>query len=171
MPLVSISLPHDVASKFSEIEVPGSKTSEKSKHITLFYIDDEIVYDSIKIFSSLLMISGKQSPFMVSVQKIKNFPEGDNGFPIIGEVVSQQLLDFREKIKNIFDKLGIAHSKRFPVYRPHVTLSYSDEEIEETEVDEISWEVDEITFLISEEDDSAEDGYRNKAECLFKFDN
>lgn len=65
---------------------------------------------------------------------------------MICPVISPALKKFRTTLADTLDKKKMKYSKRFPEFRPHLTLAYHDEEIESKKFSPIEWEVEEITF-------------------------
>jgi 2'-5' RNA ligase len=84
--------------------------------------------------------------FDCKVSNITSFPRGERGFPIVCPVESEVLHEFRAKLAEEFDKQRIAFDKKFPEYKPHVTLSYADTALQETRIKPLRWKVKELSI-------------------------
>ncbi len=74
----------------------------------------------------IFSVVSQAKPFTVATSKITTFPPNpDDGTPIIGLIDSPELHAFRKTLCETFDKSGVEYNKKYPDYRPHVTLGYS----------------------------------------------
>lgn len=122
--MIAIPVSQDVSRLFQSIEVDGHR--EPSNHITLFYLGDNInINVIIDIIPILYEATLDIKPFDLTCSKIKTFPKGKYGYPVIAEIKSDQLTELRSKIKKMLDRNKIDYSDKFPEYNPHLTLSYS----------------------------------------------
>lgn len=147
MAFLGLRVPPETARLLSEIDVPGKKESRDRYHITLLFLGDNI---DIKVLSKALevtyAVTSETKPFTVQVNRVSSFPGGDDGVPIICPVNSDPLHDLRQKLADDYDSAGIEYSKRFPEYKPHVTLSYGEEAIEERRVTTVEWGAHELVL-------------------------
>lgn len=147
MAFLGLRLPNETARLLSEIEVPGKKESRDRYHITLLYLGEDV---DIKVLAQALEVTHAVTtttrPFTLQVNRVAAFPSGDDGFPIICPVNSDPLHDLRKRLADDYDAAGIEYSKRFPEYRPHVTLSYSEEDIEERRIPTVEWGAHELVL-------------------------
>lgn len=147
MAMIGIQAPEEICSKLTKIKVPGKKLDCDEYHITLFYIEDGIKFpDLIEYLEVLLPLVSEKKPFQVKLDEVNNFPKGVDGVPLICPVKSPALKKLRGNLAEALDKKKLKYSKRFPEYKPHLTLAYNEEEIEMKEFSPIEWEVKEITF-------------------------
>lgn len=145
MGMISLSVPEDIRDQLAKIKVPGKKESKDEYHITLFYFENKLKIDDIlKVLETAFIFCKKHKSFPIKGTKIESFPEGDDGFPIIVPIESDDLQQFRKKLAKKFDADGIDYSKRWPDFNPHLTLSYSSTKEEKPLPKNISWEIDEI---------------------------
>jgi len=140
--MISIPVSSDVGKLFRGLDVPGNR--DPSDHITMFYFDKELpIKKLVKAVSIIYEVLLEQEPFSVCTKKVKSFPKGKDGYPIIVEIDSKELVKLRNKMAKALDANKIRYSKKFPVYSPHLTLSYSKEDIKSFDLD-VSWLVNEI---------------------------
>jgi 2'-5' RNA ligase len=70
-------------------------------------------------------VAAKTKPFTVSTSRVTTFPHGPDGTPIICPVMSNELVALRKELADAFDAAGIEYSKKWPVFKPHMTLGYA----------------------------------------------
>jgi len=129
MAAVMLKLPHEAARLLEGVEVPGDRHSASDMHVTLFLLGKDLpVVDVAKAMCAAYQVTSRTRPFTCALGAVSSFPRGDDGVPIICPVVSPGLMGFRAALKAEFDRLGIGYSKKFPEYKPHVTLSYCSDE-------------------------------------------
>ena len=140
MAFIGLKLPHETARLLSEIDVPGKLEAPSSFHITLLYIGDDVAVDTLaEAMKATLAVTEQTRPFTVSTSRVIAFPPGDGKHPIICPVSSDSLHDLQAKLRSSYDAAGIEYSKKFPEYKPHVTLSYAEETIEERRLPTVEW--------------------------------
>jgi 2'-5' RNA ligase len=146
MAFLGIQIPNVESKLLSEIDVPGKKENINEFHITMIFLEDKL---NIKKISSVIeaayAVLENAKPFIVTTDTITCFPVNNNDpYPIIAKIDSKELHTLNDKIKKEFDKQNIEYSKKFKDYKPHITLSYSDEKIEDFKIDPITFTVGEI---------------------------
>lgn len=114
----------------AEIDIDdfGDKEPSDFFHITMIHLGDEIPIETLaKTVAPVLAATIGVKPFIVSTSHVATFPPHPekNTVPIICLIDSPDLHDLRAKIAQALDSAGIEYSKKFPEYRPHVTLGYS----------------------------------------------
>ncbi len=145
MAFIGFRVPADTAQLFKSIDVPGDR--EQFSHITILNFGDEMSLEDIgRGMEVAYGIVSKTKPFMVRTNKVTCFPGGDDGVPIICPVESEALHDLWAKLRDGFDDAGIPFSKKFPVYKPHVTLSYAPEPIKDRSISPIEWGAHELVL-------------------------
>jgi 2'-5' RNA ligase len=141
-------LPEETARVLGELDVPEG-TPEHNKHITVVYIGKDVPIERIaSLLPVLFDVTSKTLPFSAATDHVTTFPAGDDGVPVIAKVSSPELHAFRASICQAMDDAGIDYDKKFPDYKPHVTLTYAkDPETEfELEIPEIRWMCSELTL-------------------------
>lgn len=143
--MIAVPVPDEISQLFRAMNIPGKQ--EPTDHITLFYFEDDT--NPLSLVRAVPLIQEETrnlQPFDVTCKKIISFPEGDDGYPIVGKIKSKSLKKLRKKISKLFDEHGIPYSKKFPKYKPHTTISYLDEHLEDFNIDKITWTVSSIAL-------------------------
>jgi 2'-5' RNA ligase len=154
MAFIGIKVPHETARLLSEVEVPGTRESPSSFHVTLLFLGSKVPVETLaEALKATLSVTTQTRPFTVSTSRVTAFPKGDDGFPIICPVSSDALHDLQAKLRASYDAAGIEYSKRFPEYKPHVTLSYSEKEVEERRIPTVEWGAHECVLWGGDEGD------------------
>jgi len=131
----------------TEIQVPGDREAASDLHITLLNLGDALPISTIaRVTEVAYEVIATFQPFTVKTTKIIGFPEGKHGVPVVCEIESESLHALWGRLGEAFDKAGIEYSKKFPIYRPHVTLSWSDRPFKPIKLPPVEWGVSEITI-------------------------
>jgi 2'-5' RNA ligase len=145
MAIVGFALPHATARILSEIEVPGTKEPVENFHITMLMLDDEAPIGAIAdAMEAAYQVASRVRPFTVRVDRITSFPGNPDGVPVICPIESPELHEVWESLKTAFDERNIGYSKKYPVFKPHVTLSYSEEPFEDRVIHPVEWGAHEL---------------------------
>lgn len=144
MAMFGVKVPEEIAKKLSKIKVPGEKLELEEFHSTIFYFKDMKIEDAVKAISVIFEVLKRQPKFTMKLDKAECFPENEDGVPIICPVESTELHKFHKKLAKKLDEAEVNYSKRWPEYKPHVTLSYAKESIEEKEFSPLEWDVEEL---------------------------
>lgn len=140
MALLGLEVPVDICQHLQKVKVPGSR--DLSDHLTMFYFEDKLSPKKIaKICEVLSETIAKTKPFDCIIKQISSFPSGDDGIPIKADVTSKKLISLRAEIAKVFDQNKIAFSKKFPDFKPHITLSYHSDDFDKVKIDPITWSV------------------------------
>jgi 2'-5' RNA ligase len=154
MAFLGLQVPHSTARLFSEIEVDGDKTSLDSFHITIMYLGKDVSIDHIAdAMKATFEVTSKTKPFSVRTSRVTNFPSNDEGVPIIARVESDALHALRTQLQETYERLGVAYDNKYPNYKPHVTLSYAELEIEEFRIPTLEWGAHELVLWGGDEGD------------------
>jgi 2'-5' RNA ligase len=130
MAIVCLKVPYNIAKTLSGIDVPGDHVPTEEKHITILNLGDDLSIQTIgKSVITCARVTEKMKPFQVQLNGYSTFPKGKLGIPIICHVQSEELHELHDQLSKAFDSSGIEYSKKFPEFKPHVTLSYCDEKI------------------------------------------
>jgi hypothetical protein len=157
MAFLCILVPCETARILSEIDVPGEKESVGPYHCTLFYYGKKVSIDAlIKIIKVTYEVLQDTTPFSIKTNKITCFPEGPDGIPIICPIKSNELMELREKIKKAYGKNKIEFNNKFPIYSPHVCLSYEKDEKKaksaEQKINTLEWGAHQVTLIGGDHD-------------------
>lgn len=140
MAMVGFRVPPETARLLSGVEVEGKKEDIANFHITLLFTGSNMSVEQLaKALGATHSVTSKMRPFTVSTSRVSSFPKGDDGVPIICPIDSDQLHDLHTKLCKAFDEAGVEYSKKYPEYKPHVTLSYADEAMEDRRIPQIEW--------------------------------
>lgn len=148
MAFIGLRVPHETARLLGSIEVPGNKVPLDHMHVTVLYLGEDVPIQQIaKAVIATYRVTSCRTPFNLKTSRVKCFPGGDTGTPVIAKVLSPELHEFHENLCDAFDKAGVTYSKKFPEYRPHVSLSYADECIKDVCLPEsLTWAAHEATL-------------------------
>ena len=144
MSMIGLKIPAETAGILSEIKLPGSPATDL--HITILHLGDALPISTIsKAVEVAYEVVQKIRPFTVQTTKVICFSEGKNGVPVVCEIESEALHELWAKLCEAFDEAGLEYSKKFPVYRPHVTLSWAEAPIKPIKFSPIEWGAHELT--------------------------
>lgn len=145
MAMLAAPISRDISTLFNALNIDGNR--DPSDHITMFYFDDDVSIKKLcKIIGLVYDITNELKPFEASSSEIISFPENKHGeYPIVAKVKSSKLMSLRENIAKVFDDNKIKYSKKFPEYKPHLTVSYSEEKVN-MKFDPIKWSINSIAL-------------------------
>lgn len=127
MAMIAIRVPEETAKMLEQMaaSIPGDNQSTSDMHITLVSLGDGIPVETLaKAMEACHSVTSKTSPFSLEVREISSFDPGNNGTPIILPVESKELIELQSKILEALNEFGVEYSKKWPEFKPHVTLSY-----------------------------------------------
>lgn len=125
MSILCLTVTKEIALELSKIEVPGKKQDPASYHITLFYMPNLKVDQVAKLLKLTFEFLQKEHPFTTEFKEVTTFKMNEDGIPIIIPALSDYLHEWRPRLAKELDRAGIEYSKKFPEFKPHLTLSYS----------------------------------------------
>lgn len=146
MAALILSVPEETARLLKELDVPEG-TPENHSHITVAHLGKDVPIERIAALIPVLYdVTSRTVPFSVSTSRITTFPAGDDGVPVIAAVGSLELHEFRGALCRAMDVAGLEYSKKFPQYKPHVTITYADDPKAKCEIGfpAISWPCNEL---------------------------
>lgn len=148
MAFLGIRIPLETGRLLSGLDVPGNKEGASEYHITLLCFEENWPISEIaKALEATYEIVSEVKPFVVTAKEITCFPKRqDNPVPIITKVESTELHSLRKKLAKEFDDQGIDYSKIHKDFKPHITLSYADEEIKSFKIDPVEFVIQEIVL-------------------------
>lgn len=146
--MIGLKIPDEISEKLFKISVPGKKFSKEEMHITMFYFKNKLsIKDILKIVQIMYNVINKFNSVSIKGTTISTFEKGDDGVPIIIPIVSEELLDIRKKMAKELDDENLSYSKKWPEFKPHLTLSFSTKEMEDKKLDKnISWKASEVVL-------------------------
>ena len=147
MAFLGIKVPDHIGDSLQKVRVPGKKEQPDHYHITMFFLGSEVptpkLTHMVEVAHDVLT---KAKPFPLKLDHVTNFPSGEDGFPIICPVESDGLKRLRQELKEAFDAKGVEYANNFPDYKPHVTLSYADQGVDEKAFPVVKWKADEVVL-------------------------
>ena len=146
MAFLGLKIPHETARLLAEIECDGKREAPSSYHITLLFLGSDVPIETLaKAVVATHKVVAETRPFTVFTNRVCCFPKNEDGVPIICRVDSDDLYDLQAKLAKAYDDVGIEYSKKYE-YKPHVTLAYSDKEIEERRIPKLEWGAHEVVL-------------------------
>lgn len=156
MAFCGIRILHETGRLFSKIEVSGEKVSTSDLHITLLHFGDNWPISEVsKSLDAIYKVISETQPFLAKVDKISHFPPFDGSpYPIITKVKSPELMKMRAALAKECDKQKIEFSKIHKDFKPHITLSYSEDKPKDFELNNpIEFMVQEIVLWCGDHGD------------------
>jgi len=149
MAFLGLPIKIETARLFSSLDIPGNKEDLSNLHITILCFEDDFsINDLSKAFEAAYDVISEFKPFNIKIKKISCFPKREGKpCPIIAKVESKDLEELNDQLRKEFNKRKIDYSKVFKDYKPHITLSYADDEIKDFNIDAIEIPVHEAVLL------------------------
>ena len=150
--MIGLKVPEEICERLAKISVPGKKISPEEMHITMFYFEDKLKIKAVvNIVQAMYEVTKKFDEIPIKGNVISTFKKGDDGVPIIIPILSEDLLNIRNKMAKKFDETDIKYSKKWPEFKPHLTLAYSPKEMEDKKLEKnISWKASEVVLWAGE---------------------
>ena len=147
MSFIGLKCPHEVGRLLHAVEVPGTKVPIDSYHVTLLYLGKDVPIEMIgKAIVAAAEVAAASMPFRCTLTHAMCFPKNEDGVPVICPVTSPELHDLNTTLKAAFDAAGVEYSKRYPEYKPHLTLSYAEETMEDQDFGPLEWSAYEMVL-------------------------
>jgi len=125
MAFIGLKVPDDASRLLAGVEVPGERHSASDMHVTILFLGQDLpITEVAKAMCAAFQVTSRTRPFVCGVKDVSSFPRGADGLPVICPVVSPGLMVLNAALRAEFDRLGLGYSKKYPEYKPHVTLSY-----------------------------------------------
>lgn len=156
MAFIGLTVPSATSRLFSEVEVPGDKTPRDRHHVTLIYIGDDVPIDTLaEAIKATYAVTSQTQPFTARTSRVGTFPVSDDqeDHPVIAYVESDELHVLRAGLVDRLTEAGVDFDRKYPKYRPHVTLSYAPTAVEEFRIPTIEWGAHEIVLWGGDEGD------------------
>jgi 2'-5' RNA ligase len=143
MAYVSFMVPAEASAELSRLYTVGDLSPPSDMHVTLAFLSKNTPVEQVlKAIAACCSIAPSTAPILMHAALLTSFPPNPDyreGTPIIVRVVSDALYSFQARLCSEFDKFGVEYSKKFPEYKPHVTLSHGPERIPPQKVGPVSW--------------------------------
>ncbi len=142
MAMIGLRVPEATARVLSDIPVEGSPSAHQ--HGTILNMGDDIPIGTLaSMMVAAFTVAEHYEPFMVSTSLITSFPSEEE-VPVIARVESETLHQLWSDLCRAFDTVQLDYSKKFPEYKPHVTLAWADEQPEDMPIPTVSWGAHEL---------------------------
>jgi len=152
MAMLAVPIQPDISRLFQEFDLEMER--DPSDHITLFYFGDDLPISKVlKIIPVIFDITKDLKPFGASASNYSFF-DSDEDYPVVCPVKSKELIDLREKIKKAFDKKKIGYDKKFPDYKPHITLGYSKEKPKKAKFPKVEFTISQLSLYAGDNTDT-----------------
>ena len=130
MAFIGLKVPSDTALILSEIDYGGHGEPEPPGfyHITMHHLGDEVPIEVLtEAVRPVFEVCSETRPFLVSTSHVTTFPpHPEHGtVPIICRIDSPELHALRDRLSEALDSAGVDYSRKFPEYKPHVTLAFA----------------------------------------------
>lgn len=143
MAFIGLTVPIDIASQLSSLYEDGDKTPLEEMHVTLCFLGKKMDNGSfLEALHACYSAAVTNNPIKITAAVLSTFPpnpDDRNGVPVIVRVVSEDLIKFRAELTAMLDSYGVEYSKKFPVYKPHITLAYGPEQFTPRQIKPLSW--------------------------------
>lgn len=93
-------------------------------HVSLLYLPGISEQDIQKISLVVEKLSSSIEPFEIEFGEVKHFKSEDKDIPWYVEINGEDILDIRDAICSVLDKLNIEREDKFKNFIPHATLQY-----------------------------------------------
>lgn len=157
MAFIGFSVPTDTVRVLTEIDVPGDKVDSRHLHTTLLMLEDNVDIKTLaKAMEAIYGVASKQRPFTLRTRRVSCFTPSDTSggiYPVICPLESEEVHKLWDDLKAALDQVGVRYSKKFPDYKPHVTLSYSEEKMDDLEIPVVEWGAHDIVLWGGDEGD------------------
>lgn len=143
MAYISFTVPAEAASELSRLYTVGDLTAPEDMHVTLAFLSKQTPPSQVlRAIAACHVVASTTAPVLMHAALLTSFPpnpEYREGVPVIVRVVSDALHSFRARLVAELEKFGVEYSRKFPEYKPHVTLSHGPEKVEPRKVGPVSW--------------------------------
>jgi 2'-5' RNA ligase len=127
MAMVAIRVPQETGHLLENMSncIPGDSQTASDMHVTVAFLGDDVPISSLAAaMTACHAVTSRTSPFVLTVDSIESFEPGKDGTPIIMPVKSEELHALEQAVKAEMDRIGVFYDKKWPEFKPHVTLSY-----------------------------------------------
>jgi 2'-5' RNA ligase len=148
MAFIGIPIPAQEITKLAmtATKLPGQLEPPSEYHTTLFYLGKGTSFSVLmQALVAIQPVVASYSKFLVGAARMIAFPKGDDGHPLVARVLSPVLHNLRTMLATVLDTAGVSYSKKWPIWIPHICLSYSPHTMLANDlVTPIVWQVDKV---------------------------
>lgn len=150
MAYISFMVPPEAAAELSKLYTEGDLSPPEEMHVTLAFLSKSTPPSQVlRAIAACQVVASTSAPILMHAALLTSFPPNPDhrdGVPVIVRVVSDALHSFQARLLAELDKFGVEYSKKFPEYKPHVTLSHthSSERPTPMKVGPVSWTSDTV---------------------------
>lgn len=125
MAFIGLRVPADAARLLESHDVPGDRLSASDMHVTILYLGKGVpILALAKAMVASFGVASRTPPISLVVDRVTNFPVGNDGWPLICRLSSPELQNLNADLKAEFTRLGLPFNNKWPDFKPHVTMSY-----------------------------------------------
>jgi len=148
MAFIGVKVPAIAAGSLARIKVPGEHICPEDMHVTLLYLGKNVpIPEVLQATMASYLLTKRWAPFRAATRRVTTFPRNpDDGIPVIARVLCPELHRLNEALKKSLDFMEIEYSKKYPDFKPHVTLSYTEAEIADIKIPPVAWMVEELVI-------------------------
>lgn len=148
MAFIGVKVPADAAASLARVKVPGEPVPPEEMHVTVLYLGKGIpIPDVLQATMACYLMTKRWAPFRVSARRVTCFPENpDSGVPVVARVVCPELQRLHHALKKSLDFMEIGYSKKYPDFKPHVTLAYAKKPMAGHTIQSVGWDVEELVI-------------------------
>ena len=149
MAFIGVRVPADAAATLAKVKVPGDHVPPEEMHVTLLHLGEKIpIPEVLQATMACYLMTKRWAPFRASTRRITTFPATpESTIPVIARVLCPELHRLHEALRKSLDHMEIEYSKKFPEYKPHVTLAYAETETPDVKlIRPVAWDIEEIVI-------------------------
>jgi 2'-5' RNA ligase len=143
MAYISFMVPPEAASELSKLYSVGDLSPPSDMHVTLAFLSKSTPPAQVlRAVAACCALAPSTAPILMHAAMLTSFPPNPDhrdGTPVVVRMVSDALFSFQARLCAELDKFGVEYSKKFPEYKPHVTLSHGPERVTPQKVGPVSW--------------------------------
>ena len=148
MAFIGVKVPADAAASLARIKVPGEPVPPEEMHVTLLYLGKNVpIPDVLQATMACYMMTKRWTPFRATSRRVTCFSQSEEGeVPVVARVLCPELHRLHMALRKSLDFMEIEYSKKYPEYKPHITLSYSKKPMPDVKIPSVAWEIGELVI-------------------------
>jgi len=145
--MIGLRVPQEAAHTLSEIKVSGDPEQIANYHITLLHLGDDVPISTVALATmAAYEVAAKTRPFSVRTSRISCFPNDSDKIPVVARIESDALHDLWAHLCESFDAVNLDYSKKFPEFKPHCTIAWAKEPVEDFRIPTMEWGAHELVI-------------------------
>lgn len=120
-----ITLPSEIAEQYPSEGKEGEDSSPA--HLTLLYIGDVPMHFEDKILEVVQQVCENFKKFKVKIKSPKKWINDENQTIYHSPIASSKLTNLHNMLEKSFELNQIPFSRKYPEFKPHVTIEYVNE--------------------------------------------